>query len=131
MILNNPFTWIGPNSIEYREGTLITHMRDFSDKDYWYIDFFSDQSFENFNLRDLIPSDIITQLQECNVTLVLVNGHEAFHRIVDPIYKHVILGLDIPEDNVILLTESPDILSEVDRVSKLYNLKPFKCEWMR
>lgn len=131
MILNNPFTWIGPNSVEYREGTLITQMRDFSDKDYWYIDFFSEQSFENFKLTDLIPQDIITQLQEGNVTLVLVNGHEAFHRIVDPIYKHVVLGLDIDEDNVILLTESPDILSEVDRVSKLYNLKPIKCEWMR
>jgi hypothetical protein len=50
--------------------------------------------------------------------------------VVEGIYKDVIQRFNIPHEQVILISESADILEEVKKISKLYNLGEIKVEWI-
>ena len=118
-----------PPSFSIRDSAILFNMRDFSDDNYWLIDIYQGDCFDQWPLPVLIPEGIITKIKNKTVKLLLINSHEAYHNIVDGIYKECI-RCDIPMDQVILLSESYDILTEVQVISKKYNQGEIKVEWM-
>lgn len=94
---------------------------------FWYIEFKSSLT----HLGKIIPPPILNLLKQQKITLILANSHEAFHSVVKEIYDKAIGQLDIPEESLILISESADCLDEIKKISKLYNKKEIKAIWVR
>ena len=124
----------GPNStplLEWRPGApKIYDARDFSDAEYYYLEFKDGDALGEFQLRKLLAPDVYMRIKRrsTNTYLILNNSHEAFHSVVEPLYRHIIMGHNIPEEKVILMTGSFDIMTEVERVSNMYKKDACKVE---
>lgn len=105
--------------------------RDFSELPVYYLEFNSAKSFEKFKLAEFISANIITQIQNKEIFLVLNNSNESFHDIVDSVYTNIVNEQLIPESQIILCSESSDLLNEVIICSKKHNKDPLKVEWIR
>lgn len=112
-------------------GTNIFNLRDFSDRDYWYVDIFHGNSFESYPVETLIPLNVLRKIWDKQLFLLIANSHEAYHSIVEGLYKSLIIRGNIDPGQIILLSESPDILNEVEIVSEKYKVGHIKVEWMR
>lgn len=105
--------------------------RNFSELPVYYLEFNSAKSLEKFQLSNFISSEIITQIQNKEIFLVLNNSNESFHDIVDSVYNNIVEKQSIPESQIILCSESSDLINEVAICSKKYNKDPLKVEWIR
>jgi len=122
--------WAPPQCIR-APGNVILFLRDFNDKDYWYIDIFQGNSFESYPVETIIPLPILRKIWNKEIFLLISNSHEAFLSIVEGLYKSLIIRGNIDPEQIILLSESPDIINEVKIVSEKYNVGHIKVEWMR
>ncbi len=114
---------------ELRLASSLFSFYNFEDNDYWYIDF-----HRGWNLIlaiEYIPEDIRQRIREGSVILLLNNSHEAYHDPIEFIYRYMVMGLNLPPENIRLLTESASIMEEVDRVSKIFNTGHIQVEWLR
>jgi hypothetical protein len=110
--------------------SLFVH-RDFNDEnDYYYIEVKDGDALSCFMLHTLVDRDVLTSIRnpECNVYLVICNSHEAFHSVVEPIYKYVVLAHHIPAEKIILMSGSFDIVEEIERSAKTYHCGMLKAE---
>lgn len=132
-ILNKTnYPYIYPNSIDMRPDTFAHQIRNWNDADYWYCEFLLGEGFNTFKIDSLVPSDTLDKIKtDSHTFLVLCNCHEAFHSIVEPIYKFVIDYAGIPPEKVIVLTESADLHTVVLDYASKNNVKPFNVEWIR
>lgn len=103
--------------------------RSWDDSDYYYLEFKDGEAFKHTQLRDLI-SGFIKRLRDANdnCKLVLNNSHEAFLSVVEPIYRYVVLGHNIPPEKIILMTGSFDMVEKVTEVAEFYKKAPVKVE---
>ena len=131
-ILNkNKFYYLNTHDKVLRKDSIVWHIRtDFANFDSYYFEFKSANAFEVFPLDTLIEPNEIERIKNKELQLILCNSHEAFHSVVEGIYKDVIQKFNIPHEQVILISESADILEEVKKISKLYNLGEIKVEWI-
>ena len=106
------------------------YIRNYDDTDYWFVNIMSYDAFYHYPLDTLMSSELIEQVKQQKVVIVVCHFSEAYHDIVDGIYKHLIIANDIPVKQVLLLTNSPDIATEINHISKKYNLSPMKAEWL-
>lgn len=104
-------------------------IRNYDDKNYWFIEFANSYSFK-FCLDKLLPLDIVEKIKNKEVTLILCNSQHSYHRIVEDIYNGVVINYNIPPKQILLLSNSPDILTEILFVSKKKNLDQIKAEFM-
>lgn len=131
-ILNrDSFYFLDTNEKYLREDTALWHIRDFTDADCYYYEFKHGNAFDIFPIETLIPSDDITRLKNKEIRLVICNCHEAFHSVVIDLYNTLVINNKIPPEQITLISESADILSEVKRVSALYGVGEIKVEWVR
>lgn len=132
-ILNKTnYPYIYPNSIDMRSDTMIHQIRNWNDANYWYCEFLLGIGFDTFKIDSLVPADVLDKIKTDDSTfLVLCNCHEAFHSIVEPIYKFVIEYADIPPEKIIVITESADLHTVVLDYTAKNNVKPFNVEWVR
>jgi hypothetical protein len=131
-VLNrNQFYYLDTNEKILRENTSVWQIRtEFENVDSYYFEFKHANAFEVFPLETLIEPTEIERIRNKEITLVLCNSHEAFHSVVEGIYIHVLQRLNIPPEQVVLISESFDILTEVKRISLLYNMGEIKAEWI-
>jgi hypothetical protein len=131
-ILNkHQFYYLDTNEKILRENTSVWQIRtEFDNIDSYYFEFKHANAFEVFPLETLLEHIEIERIRNKEITLVLCNSHEAFHSVVEGIYKHIVQRLNIPPEQVVLISESFDILAEVKRISLLYNLREIKVEWI-
>jgi hypothetical protein len=130
MILNKDnILYYGDNGPELRLRSALFSIRDFDDTDYWYVDFFLGEYL--VDVEKNLPEAVLSDIRSGKVTLLLHNSHEAFHGVVDFIYKLLVIKLDIPAQYIILLSESSTINHEVTNVANKYNLPEIKTEWIR
>ena len=96
---------------------------------YWYVE------FEDVSPLKLLPGalspNIIHMLINTDLKLILANIHEAYHRVVEEIYKTAVIHLGIPEDKIIFVTESGDATLAVKKYSEMFGKKEIKVIWSR
>lgn len=93
---------------------------------YWYCIVFHGGGLDNVDFTQLIPTEIIN---DSSTFIVLCTAHEAFTNIVEPIYKNLILRLNINPKKIILVSENADISKVVERVAKSYRSDTINVEW--
>ena len=129
-IINNEVPYIdGNGEISIRDETVLPRLRKFNDAQYFCVDFMTGEGLENLNKA--VSSSVLISIRRKRIKLILNNSHEAFHSVVDGIYKFVVVKFKIPEEQILLLSESADIAVEIGIVSKKYNCKPITSEWSR
>ena len=73
---------------------LLFRIRDYTDQDYWYLELFQGDTFDvgACPIETLIPDHIIKKIQNGEIKLMLANAHEAYHTVVEGIYKSLVLN---------------------------------------
>lgn len=131
-ILNRTdFYYLDTSEKYLREDTVLWHIRDFSEGDCYYYEFKHGNAFNIFPIETLIPAHDLIRLRNREIQLIVCNSHEAFHSVVADLYQSLVLTSNIPPEQITLISESADILSEVKRVSVMYNVGEIKVEWVR
>lgn len=92
----------------------------------WYMQIADTNSFAE-DVLSLTISNYVLNNSRC---LIIHNSFEGFHEIVDCIYKHIVIGKNIPETKIIFVSESFNILSSVEFFSKKYNKLPIKTYYL-
>lgn len=127
MILNKHFFYLDSDRVEARGPSgLLTIIDVPEDRDFYYLEFKQDLT----KLSDVIPADTMARIKT-DALLVLCNSHEAFHSVVAEIYQHAVIRLGIPAKNVMLLSESADIGSEVMTMAQRLNQPQIQSKWIR
>lgn len=106
------------------------HMRDYTDTDYWYVEVLHGDAFYCFPLTDLMSEETLARVRNKEVTILVCHHHEAYHCIIHDLYEFLIVANNIPPEQVLLLTNSPDIVTEINYVSSIFNTGPINAEWM-
>lgn len=112
-----PKIWFANNGKHFNDG-----------RDYYYLEFKEANAFSKAGLEGYL-SDFINEIRDPDhkLHLVVSNSHEAFLNCVDPIYKYIVKGLNIPPHKIVLISGAFDIEKEIDRVSGTYNLPSIKA----
>jgi hypothetical protein len=131
-LINKDNTWfLGDNEYHFRPRSYTKETRNFDDTDYWYAEFFGPDSLQHLLNSNVLSIDAIERMQNRTCVLVLNNAHEAFHSVVRPIYDIIVKQLNIPPEQIILISESAIINKEVEKIATEYDLGKIKTEWMR
>ncbi len=107
-----------------------TGLRNWEDKDYWYIEFVNGDAFYHYPIEKIVPEDILEKIRNGSITLCICHLHEAYHYVIENIYKDVIIDSNIPLNSILYLTNSIDIELEIDIISKKYGLPKIKTEFI-
>jgi hypothetical protein len=103
----------------------------FSDKDYYAIQFLEGVNCTTRRLDTAIPEHIRERIRKGELTLVLANQLEAFLTTADTVYEKFVVELNLPESNIVLLTGSPNIMPSIHAAANKHNKKPIKVIWCR
>lgn len=106
------------------------NIRDYTDTDYWYVEVLHGDAFYCFPLTDLMSEETLNRVRNKEVTIVVCHHHEAYHSIIHDLYEFLLAPNNIPPEQVLLLTNSPDIMTEINYVSSMFNIGPINAEWM-
>jgi len=123
--------FLGSTSYNLRPISYTRDIHNFEDTDYWYAEFFDDNSIKFLLDPNVLSPDALQRLRNKTCVLMLNNAHEAFHSIVRPIYDIVVKQLNISPEQIVLISESAIIDKEVEQIANEYNLGKIKTEWMR
>lgn len=116
--------------IEYRPSSFYWTLREWGTYDYWYCEIFFSDWFVDNDIEDITTPEVFEKIKTDNSTfLVICNSHEAFHKIVEPIYLGLVIKKEIPPHKIILMSESATIFKEVNRVAEKYRQRPIQVEW--
>lgn len=110
---------------------VVRRLRNFDDKDYWYIDFLIGMNLSVAASFITSTFGMIEQIRTGQVTLFLNNNMEAFHNVVDYIYRVFVINLEIPPEYIILMSESATIDEEVRSTANRYDTGLIQVEWVR
>lgn len=113
--------------IERRQHSGVWNLGSFDEQKYWYVEF----KKPLHQISKVIPPFALDKILNSDYYLMLCNSHEAFHEVVEQIYEHVVIGLSIPAERIVLLSESADVHNEVKVVAEKYNMPEIKCKWTR
>lgn len=106
-------------------------IHDFTDTDYWYAEFFNEDSIQHLSNPNVISTEVLDKIRNKQCVLMLNNAHEAFHSVVRPLYEIAVLKLGLPPEQIVLISESAIINKEVEKIANEYNLGHIRTEWMR
>jgi hypothetical protein len=127
MILNPRFPQILQGNITYNTISRHTEIFDFTGSvPYWYIEVGDIHSLTDTILDEIIPNTILGLLQTKKIKLAIVNSFEGMHNIIEVIYENLILKRKIPEENVIVFSESFSIDNTIAKCASYYKLRPIK-----
>ena len=124
--------WTKPSLNSITQGNITFQIYDFNDNlDYWFIEVYNGNAFECYPIETIVPEEILRKIWNKEVILLVSNTHETYHSVVTGIYRDLIVRANIPIEQIILLTESADIIEEVDIVREKYNLERINVKWIR
>jgi len=126
MMLNTESFYYLDSTKELRSGSVWWQHLNFVDSDYYYYEFKHMSVFQMFPIEDLIPFRDLQRIRDREIKLVINNSHESFHNIVQGIYEGLIVAAKLPPSQIVLMSESADILFEIRKYSKLYNVEEMK-----
>lgn len=105
-------------------------MYDWSDTDYWFVQFLHADAFYWYPIKVLAGNYIYEKIKKGEVTLLLCHKHEAYHSVIDEIYQFLVIEQEIPPKNILLLSNSYDIATEIDYVAEKYSLEKIKASFI-
>jgi hypothetical protein len=105
-------------------------VRNWDDKDYWYVEFINGDAFYHNTIEKLAGTDILNKIRNGQVTLCVSNSHEAYHYVIGDIYHDLVINQRIPASNILYLTNSMDIDKEIEIVSTKLNYPKIKSEYI-
>lgn len=127
MLLNPKFPQIRQGIITYRSNSKHFDLFDFTDPVlYWYIEVDNINSLTDTIIDEVIPTSLVNLLQTKKVKLVIANIFEGMHNIIEVIYENLILKKTIPEENIIVFSESFSIDTTIAHWATHYKLQPIK-----
>lgn len=127
MLLNPKFPHVRQGIITYQSNSSHFDLFDFTDPvSYWYIEIADINSLTDTVIDEIIPTSTVKLLQTKKVKLVIANIFEGMHNIIEVIYKNLILKKTIPEENIIVFSESFSIDTTIDQWATHYKLQPIK-----
>lgn len=100
-----------------------------ADYDFFYIQFSMPDSFKHFPISEIVPDNIIQQVKDKKVYLVLDNALEYFLHSVDGIYNDIVFKENIPPEQIIFLTATPNMNDYVKHFSEVNNVEQIKVDW--
>jgi hypothetical protein len=131
-LINNDNTlFLGVGDYNLRPASYTKDIHNFNDTDYWYAEFFNHDSIIHLTDPVVLSPDALERLYNKTCVMILNNAHEAFHTVVRPIYDIAIRQLNIPPEQIVLISESAIIDKEVEKIAAEYNLGKIKTKWMR
>ena len=101
----------------------------FDEKNYWIVEF--DHVNAINYLEKSIPEYIIQATKSSKITLLLSNTNEGEYDVIDSIYKKVIVEWEIPEKNVVLVSEGADIATKISEFANKWQRLPIETWWSR
>lgn len=107
-----------------------TGVRDWEDRDYWYVEFVNGDAFYHYPIEKIVPIDILDKIKSGKIILCICHLHEAYHYVIKHIYEDVIIKSGIPVTSILYLTNAIDIGIEIDIVSKQYSLPKIETEFI-
>jgi hypothetical protein len=126
----------GPeNRIAFKERNLSIAEENWIDEidrrlgDYYYIEFVHHDAFSVYDITTLIPDDILARIKLGEVTLILATTGHGYHENVEGVYRDVLVKHSIDPKNIIIRSESADMLEEINVISRKYNLPVCRYEW--
>lgn len=134
----NPIHYlVNPDSTYYysnqgktlRIGNNLFWFFDSKNKRYWYADFMHGWDLET--AKNDIPVSVVDKIKTGEIHLLLNNSHEAFHDVVEYVYKFFVKELAIPPKHILLLSESATIDQIVRKVASSYDKDPINVSWVR
>lgn len=99
------------------------------EKDFFYIQFSTVDSFSMFPLDTIVPANILEKIKRKEVFLILDNGLEHFYECADAIYKDVVIKFNIPAEQVIFLSAVPTMYKHVANLANRLQLPEIKVDW--
>lgn len=123
--------FLGRGEYNLRQLSYTKDIHNFEDTDYWYAEFFNEDSISLLKNPDVLSMDALSRMHRGECILMLNNAHEAFHSVVRAIYDVAVKELGIPTNQITLISESAVINLEVEKIANEYNLGKINTEWMR
>lgn len=116
---------------ERRDAAAIFNYKDFDDGlDYYYMEFKDGPALGRVGLHTFVDHVLLKKIRDLSdkTHLVINNSHEAFHSVVDDVYKHIVIGHHLPPEKIILMSGSFDIVEVIEVVAQKYRRTPLKAE---
>lgn len=127
MLLNKKFPSIVQGNITYTTISPYFEIFDFDTEiPYWYIEVGDSQSLTDLVLDTVIPKSVLHLLQTSKVRLAIVNAFEGVHNIIPLIYENLVINRKVPEQNILVFSESFSIKQTIFDCARHYNLKPIE-----
>lgn len=111
-------------------GEPVTKLYNWETKNYWLVEFINGDAFYHYPIEKIAPSEIYNGIKNGNIILLISHITEAYHYVIEDIYKDLIIEQCIPIENILFLTNSADIEKEIEIISKKYNLPKLKSAFM-
>lgn len=96
---------------------LLTERAEVMKDQVFYLEFKDGEAFRDGLIKKLVPENILIKICDLDdpACLLINNAHEAFHSVIDDVYRHLIIDSNIPAEKVILMSNSFDILQCIDQ----------------
>lgn len=88
-----------------------------------------DRAIDIEKIHNLLPVNVVPKIQTGQLLLIIDFSLESSFHFVDTIYQHIIINLNIPEENILFVCSSYDFKDYVYSVAKRVNRKPINCEY--
>lgn len=132
MIINeNQVPFLTHNEFRWLDSCNIGRIYDFSNGIYYVVQFIDSVNCTTEALKRAVPEWIRQRVRNKNLILVIGNFLEAFHGVAFTAYEKFVVEMDLPEDQVLFLSHSPNILPAVEKAAAHFNKKVIKTVWTR
>lgn len=132
MIINqHQVPFLTHNEFRWLDSCNIGKIYDFSKKQYYVVQFLDSGNCTTEGLKRAVPEFVRQRVRGKNLTLVIGNFLEAFHGVAHTAYEKFVVEMNLPEEQVLFLTHSPNILPAVKKAAEFFNKKEIKTVWTR
>lgn len=132
MIFNeNKVPFLTHNEFRWLDSCNIGKIYDFSHGVYYVVQFIDSVNCTTESLQKAVPEWVRQKIRNKNLILVIGNFLEAFHGVAFTAYEKFVVEMNLPEEQVLFLSHSPNILPAVIRAAEHFNKKVIKTVWTR
>lgn len=120
-----------PPRKEFKMNSNIHFLKDWTDKDYYLIEFFDGKTFDVFSIDEIVPSNILDKIKNDDKTfLYLFNRKEGYLNVCKSFYKHLVIDNNIRPEKIYIGTGAPDLGSIIKAYADENNLGYINVDWV-